>query len=84
MPGVVPDSHWVMVASVPADPPRRWLTGRGRHAPAAVSLTLSAVWAIAAVLLFPTQDFLADRLLVSGVPLVVAVATAVVALRERH
>ena len=61
-----------------------WLTGRGRHAPAAVSLALSAVWAIAAVLLLPTQDFLADKLLVSGVPLVVAVVTAVVALRERH
>jgi hypothetical protein len=61
-----------------------WLTGRGRHAPAAVSLALSAVWAVAAVLLFPTQDFLADALLVSGVPLAVAVVTAVVALRERH
>jgi hypothetical protein len=61
-----------------------WLTGRGRHASPAASLALSAVWAVAALALWTTQDFLADRLWVSGVPLVVAVVTAVVAVRERE
>ena len=60
-----------------------WLVGPGRHASAAVSLVLSGVWAVVAVALYPTQDFLADALWVSGVPLLVAVVTAVVALRSR-
>lgn len=62
-----------------------WLVSRrGRHTPPAVSLVLSAVWAVAAVALYPTQDFLADALLVCGVPLLVAVVTAVVAVRSRR
>jgi hypothetical protein len=61
-----------------------WLVGRGRHASPAASLTLSGVWAVVAVALWSTQDFVADRLWVTGLPLVVAVVTAVVAVRERE
>jgi hypothetical protein len=61
-----------------------WMVSRGRHASPAASLALSGVWAVVAVALWSTQDFLADRLWVTGVPLVVSVVTAVVAVRERE
>ena len=46
-----------------------------------VSWVLSAVWAVAALALYPTQEFVADAIWVSGVPLVAAVVTALVAWR---
>ena len=49
------------------------------------SLAASALWLVGAVVVYPTQEFTADRLWVSGLPALGALVTAVVAWRApRH
>ncbi len=61
-----------------------WLLTAGRDVRWTVSLGLSAVWAVAAVAVYPTMDFAADALWVTGVPLLAAAVTAALAWRSRH
>ena len=59
-----------------------WFVSADRGPGAVVSWALSGVWAVAAIVLYPTQEFAADALWVSGVPLVAAMITALVAWRS--
>ena len=59
-----------------------WLLS-DRGASTLVSWLLSAAWAVAAIALYPTLEFAADAVWVSGIPLVAAVVTALVAWRWR-
>jgi hypothetical protein len=47
-----------------------------------VSLVASGLWAVGAVVIYPTTEFAADALWAAGLPLLGAVVTAVLALRS--
>ena len=53
-----------------------WLVASPRLAALRISLGASAGWLVGAAVVYPTQDFTADALWASGVPALVAVATA--------
>jgi hypothetical protein len=59
------------------------LAGAGRVVRRA-SLVLSAVWLAGAALVYPRLDFPADRLWASGLPALVALATAVLLAAPAH
>jgi hypothetical protein len=56
-----------------------WLSADPRPAALPVSLGASLVWLAGAGLVYPTQEFTADAVWASGLPALVAVATAVTA-----
>ena len=48
-----------------------------------VSLVASGLWAVGAVVIYPTMDFAVDALWAAGLPMLGAVVTAVLATRSR-
>ena len=56
-----------------------WLVAAPRLAALRVSLGASVLWLVGAAVVYPTQDFTADALWASGVPALVALATAATA-----
>lgn len=56
-----------------------WLSADPRPAALPVSLAASLAWLAGAAVVYPTQEFTADAVWASGVPALVAVATAVTA-----
>ncbi len=56
-----------------------WILSSSHERTRLVSFVASALWAIGAVVVYPTQEFTADKLWESGLPVLGALVTAVVA-----
>jgi hypothetical protein len=56
-----------------------WILSSSHDRARAASFAASAFWLVGAVVVYPTQEFAVDALWVSGLPLLGAVLTAVVA-----
>ena len=56
-----------------------WILSSSHERTRQVSFVASALWVVGAGVVYPTQEFTADRLWVSGLPFLGALVTAVVA-----
>jgi hypothetical protein len=58
-----------------------WIIGSSHERTRPLSFVASALWLVGAGVVFPTQEFTADKLWVAGLPALGALVTAVVAWR---
>jgi hypothetical protein len=56
-----------------------WILSSAHKRTRLVSFVASGLWVVGAAVVYPTQEFAADRLWVSGLPVLGAIVTAVVA-----